>query len=232
MATHWDLFIDDVKDGGTLKALGALVLHSGIAEGLYFQLCRQIAKREGRGRVGEIHWSALGKIEAAVAKEWISHFLRGPMMFFVLLRVKSRETKLQAIQRIVQQLEDDERVPGGLNRSSTTVHLDLDDADPPDVLRSLRRKVGLLRAFKWDSRGSLLLQLSDVLLGIASADSDGSLTGPLDKLSEAARRKREILEHARTEARARASHGKFNAVLELDAGGRATYRLVEPARTC
>src|SRR5437879_4911225 len=132
MARDWDLFIDEVKDAGRLRAIGALVLESGIAEGLYFQLRRQIVKREGRGRVGEVHWSALGKIEAAVAKEWISHFLGGPMMFFVLLRVKPRDTRPKAIQRLVKQLED-KRVPGGLKRSSTTVHLDLDDADPPHV---------------------------------------------------------------------------------------------------
>lgn len=35
MTTGWDMFVDEVKDGGKLRSLGALVVNAGVTEGLY-----------------------------------------------------------------------------------------------------------------------------------------------------------------------------------------------------
>jgi len=90
----------------------------------------------------------------------------------------------------------------------------------------LRKQFGLLRAFEWDSKGSLLLQLSDILLGITQSDSDGSLDALNSTASEIKKRKKDILEHARSIVNQKAKLGKINAVFELDEYNKVTYRLL------
>lgn len=226
MVLNYDLFIDEVKDGGKLQELGALVINTDVVEGLYYQLQKAINKREGsEGKIGEIHWSNLTEIEAKVAKDWLNHFLNGPMMFFVFLQAKQMETKLKACERLIENLENDSKVPGGMVRSQTTIHLDIDRSDPNDILRNLRKTFGLLRAFKWDSKGSLLLQLSDLLLGIAKADSDGSLDELSKNDSVAKERKKSLLYHARSMAQDKYAKGNFNALIRIDKNDKIEYCL-------
>jgi hypothetical protein len=165
---HMDCFVDEVKNGGTVTGLGVLLLEAGVTEGLDGQLNRPIAREQGKGhKIGEIHWSDMGEYEAEVAKQWLTYFLQGPLMFFVHAKGRAGESKAATLKRLIELLEADPHLPG-FHRSSTVVHFDTDSADPRDLLRDLRRGFGLLRAFKWNSKGSRLLQLSDLLLGIAS----------------------------------------------------------------
>lgn len=199
MASSWDLYIDEIKCGGSVKALGVLAFEAGVVEGIYHKLSDAKNRLVGKGkRIGEIHWCDLDGTEVDLAKEWISFFFNGPMMFFALALCEKKEAKIDVVRRIVQALENDPHVPGGLNRGSTTVHLDIDSSDGKFILRSLRRSFGLLRAFSWDSKGSLLLQLSDVLLGIAYADHAKTLENPR---SNKATLKHDVLIHARSMAR-------------------------------
>jgi hypothetical protein len=161
-----------------------------------------------------------------VAKEWVTHFLSGPLMFFVYFRAKEGETKLEAFKRLIEHMEQDNRVPGGLWRKTTTLHLDIDTSDSRTILRELRRSFGLLRAFKWDSKGSLLLQLSDLLLGIAQADRASSLDTLDETASKAKQIKKEVLDHARSTALQKRSLNKINAVIEIDETNRVWHCLL------
>ena len=131
--------------------------------------------------------------------------------------------------RLIEHLEADRRVPGRLIRGTSTVHLDIDDSDPANILRELRKSFGLLRAFKWDSKSSLLLQLSDLLLGLARADRDSSLDSPDPNTSftKAKERKKAVLEHARRVSREKAERGKLSAVIELDEYNKVRLCLLE-----
>lgn len=225
----WDIYIDERKDGSRLLALGALILHAGVAERVRLQLRRVISKREGSGcKIGEIHWSGLSEIEAAVAREWIEIFLSVPMTFFVHMRVREHETKASASLRLVEYLESETQVPGSLSRTRTTVHLDIDESDSAADLERLRSASGVLRVFRWESKGSLLLQLSDLLLGLAKLDRDSSHELPNGGQSKASLRKWNILDHARAEANRKADRQKRNAVVDLDENNRARFCLFGP----
>jgi hypothetical protein len=227
MAADWDLFIDETKEGGKLKCLGVLALHAGVAEGIFAQLAKAKNALVSRGnKVGEIHWKDLGEVEAEVAQEWLSLFLGGPMMFFVVALCMPAETKETAVTRVLQALENDSRVPYGLARDRTTIHVDADSSDPPDMLRQLRSRFRLLRAFSWESKGSLLLQLCDLLLGIALADSSGSLNSLSPDASSRQKLKHRLLQYARCNAQARARRGKRNGVVLLQPGGGAEFLLL------
>jgi hypothetical protein len=208
MAVNMDCFVDEVKAGGNVIALGVLVLEPGVLEGLHRGLEKPINQRIGCGAtVGEIHWSKMGDLECGVAKEWVSHFFSAPCTFFVLCRCLENETKAGAIKRLIESLESDPRVYGGLSRQLTTVHLDFDSADPPDMLHDLRRNFGLLRAFKWDSKSTRLIQLSDVLLGVAQfAQSGVDVTDELSKLQQ---RRNDVVAEARRQAISRQRFQKF-----------------------
>lgn len=227
--THpWDLFVDEVKNGAELRGIGALVLHADIAEGLYFVLRRAVSQREGaHGKIGEIRWSSLGNFETDVAQEWLTAFFSGPMAFFFFVRAKPGEAKMEACQRLVMHLERDARVPAGFDRHTCTLHLDIDDSDPKSILKDLRRNFGLLRAFKWDSKGSLLIQLSDLLLGIARTDRDGSLDALGPTPPEAQKRKKRLLEHARSTFSTLVAKRKMSAVMLLDECDRVTHCLLQ-----
>ncbi|MGA2229469.1 MAG: hypothetical protein ABSH22_00955 [Tepidisphaeraceae bacterium] len=206
-----DCFVDetkDPKDGGRVIALGVLIVESGVLESLHRQLENPIDQRAGCGAiVGEIHWREMGDIQAAVAKEWLSVFFSAPCTFFVHCRCLRDQTKSQTIKRLIESLEADPHVFGGLSRKLTTVHLDFDSADPPGMLEDLRRGFGLLRAFKWDSEGSRLLQLSDILLGVAkSAQSEDALT---KEASRGMQRRNDIVAEARRLATVRQRSHRF-----------------------
>jgi len=91
-------------------------------------------------------------------------------------------------------------------------------------LNGLRHRFGLLRAFRWDSKASLLLQLSDVLLGFAAADSNGNLDNLPANASAGDRRRAEVLIHARMVAVNHARENKRNGVVVVGAG--------QPERWC
>lgn len=215
MSAQMDCFVDEVKDGGTVISLGILIVEAGVLEGIDGALNRPIEKRTGSGAtVGEIHWSKLGDLEAGVAKEWLTSFLQGPLMFFVLAPVLQDEDKAGTLKRVITVLEEDSRVMGGFSRQTTTVHFDTDSSDPKDLLRGLRREYGVLRAFKWDSKGSRLLQLCDLLLGIATHLSRGDASA-CEAVSVGEQRRQNVVTFARSEAQRFARHGKVNAILEL-----------------
>ena len=227
MAADWDLFIDETKEGGNLKCLGVLAFHAGVTEGIFSHLAEARNSIVSRGRkVGEIHWKDLGDAEAEVAEKWLLYFLGGPMMFFAAAFCKPKETKQAALTRVLQTLENDNRVPHGLARARTTIHVDADPSDPRDMLRQLRSRFGLLRAFSWESKGSLLLQLCDLLLGIALADSSGSLNNLSQGVSPRQKLKHRLLQHARSNTQVRAKRGKRNGVVLLRPGEGAEFLLL------
>jgi hypothetical protein len=216
MATDWDLFVDEHKSGGKITLLGIVAVNAGTVEGLLKQLYSSRIKRAGRRvTVGEVKWSGLGKVEADVAREWLSFFLRGPLMFFALLESQPGETRAAGVRRFVELMEADPAVPGELDRKATTVHLDIDLSESHGTLKDLRRDFGLLRAFHWDSKSSLILQLSDLLIGLAAADASGELDVEEKDLSEGRKIRKGVLEHARSEARRLAGPNR-NAVIRIN----------------
>jgi hypothetical protein len=97
MSTHWDCFVDEVKDGGVITGLGALIVEVGVLEGFAGALNKPIAKRTGKGaKVGKIHWSSLKCLEASVAKEWLTHFFSGSTYVFRSMSDCSRRNEIHA----------------------------------------------------------------------------------------------------------------------------------------
>jgi hypothetical protein len=123
------------------------------------------------------------------------------------------------LKRLITTLEVDSHIGGGLSRSATTVHFDTDDGDLTNLLRDLRRNFGLLRAFKRDSRGSRLLQLCDLLLGISTSLSRAGTFSTSSLITVCGQRKQELIAWARSEAKHFSVRGKINAVLELTPEG-------------
>lgn len=213
---HMDCFVDEVKDGGIVTGLGVLLLEAGVTEGLDGQLNRPIATAEGSGcKIGEIHWSDMHEYEANIAKQWLTYFLQGPMMFFVYAKSRVGESKADTLKRLILTLEADQYFLG-FHRSTTVVHFDTDRADHRGLLRDLRRNFGLLRAFKWNSKGSRLLQLSDLLLGITLYLTKPSTTSLDAQPSKGELLRQDIISILRSEATRFADHGKINAILLLD----------------
>ena len=168
MALNWDLFCDETKLEGDVDAVGILALEVGVVSNLTAILIadrdRILNLRKVNNR--EVHWVDIDTIEAEIARAWIASYFRTPMAFFIYVPASvAAGNRLTFVQRAVERLEADPRVPGGLTRGQTTIHLDYDSVDVRQLWQ-LRRNFGLLRAFPWDSHGSPLLQLSDVLLGI------------------------------------------------------------------
>lgn len=220
MSAQMDCFVDEVKDGGKLVALGVLFLELDVLEGLDRLLRKPIVTLAGAGaEVGEVHWSSLSSLEAEVAMQWLTSFLSGPLMFFVLALRQNRETKAETFKRLVERLESDPRVPGGFSRRTTTVHFDANDSDPAKLLRSLRRDFGMLRAFKWASKGTRLIQLCDILLGVTNHSLRAPGLAPRRTISKAEARRQQLISGVKAVAADKAAHGKINSLLVLDAQG-------------
>jgi hypothetical protein len=231
MSQNIDCFVDEVKDGGKIIALGVLLMEVGVLEGMAHSLHEPIARLEGAGtKVGELHWAQLGKVDAMVAEEWLRNFFRAPLTFFVLVTKVGNESKAAMLKRLITVLEADARIRGGFSRTTTTIHFDTDESDPRSLLRDLRRDFGLLRAFKWDSKGSLLLQLSDLLLGIArQVMVEGTHGAQAGDVSERTRIRRDVISKARSIAQESADRGKVNGILVLD-NSTIRFLLQEQAR--
>ena len=201
MVANWDLFGDEVKLGGTVSAVGLLAIEAGVVPTLTAHLIRDLDRvfndhRDDTRR--EVHWVDLDAVEKRIAEQWISTYYRAPMVFFLFIpSAWTRGNRLDLVRAAIQRLEGDPRVPYGLSRSQTTVHLDYDSFDVNELGR-LKREFGLLRAFPWDSHGSPLLQLTDVLLGLSNC----LYTGELPKNTARGRNKLAVIQTARRQAAA------------------------------
>jgi hypothetical protein len=193
-----------------------LAMDRGVLEALDHWLEDPIDRIQGRGvKVGEIHWSRLGDIEARVATEWLTSFFRAPFVFFLNAPAHLRERKDHVVSRMVAALKADPRVPGGFDPAYVAIHLDADRSDGASFLADTRQSLRLLRAYKWNSKGSRLIQLADLLLGITELIVKGQSSDPP---SAGKARKQTILDHVRATAAESASRGKRNALLRLDNG--------------
>lgn len=119
-------------------------------------------------KLGSPHWVEMKEHMDTVATAWLDKFFSGPLMFFVYAPARAATSRLDLVTAVIERLERDPRVPYGLERSSTTIHLDYDHQDAQDLDMRLVRDFRLLRAFHWNDRGSPLLQLADLLLGMSS----------------------------------------------------------------
>jgi|ERR1700722_15945897 len=207
------IYIDERKGrGGAIDAIGALCLHSGVWPGLHRQLLSAALPYR------RVHWSELDDTEGATAKAMLEFFLHGPLMFFVALKrpPEFRPGMHDMAVRLVQILENSNRVPGGLHRSQTEAYLDRDTAYDESVLNRLR-SFGIRYADVIVNRQSLELQLADVLLGITTLETDGLMHA--DPNSRRTLRKRSVLEHLRREVEHSARRGKRNAILSMSWSG-------------
>jgi hypothetical protein len=218
MAIDWDIFVDEHKDGGRVVAIGALCLEAGVTPNLQDTLVKEksrVENRLGHG-IGEIHWKRLDGGKSDIAVRWMNAFLSGPMMFYVRFDAFRRGSSVVNLTKaLVERLERSLAVPGGLERDKTTVHVDYDTANTGHLLASLRRDFGVLRAFKWHSHGSELIQLSDVLLGITLAESNGALPSNHCPVSRAEKHRLKVMEYVRVFAKKRAARGKRNHMLVM-----------------
>ena len=174
---HWDIYVDERKDGSKITDLGFLCISRNLSSQFFNSLLQisnskwqSFIKSNGSARksIGEIHWKKMDWVQHQVALEWLERFFNGPMIFFVYYpQLKSNKSRVDLIHEVVQRLEDDQRVPKRLQREKTTVHVDYDSSDVKDLWKS-ERLFRLLRVFPWDSKGSPLLQLTDILLNICS----------------------------------------------------------------
>ncbi len=202
MASPWDIFADEQKaaDGGA-SGIALLVVEAGVVGLLIHALLTEKNQLEGSGdRIGSVHWSNLKDREADLACRWLDRFFKTPLVFFVYIPVGEdvgSQPRLELVKQAITQLEADSHVPaGGLHRSRTVLHLDYDNTDARKLYQELVRNFGLLRAYHWSDRDSVLLQLSDLLLGISERERSGRGFG--ESRREATKHK--VLECARARA--------------------------------
>ena len=202
MTASWDIFGDEQKaaDGGA-SGVGLLVVEAGVVCLLAQRLLSEKNQLEGvESKIGSVHWSKLQDREANLACRWLDVFFQAPLLFFGYIPVDEdvrSQPRLELVKQAIEQLEADSRVPaGGLDRSLTTLHLDYDNGDARELHRQLVRDFGLLRAFHWSDRDSVLLQLSDLLLGISEREWSGRAFGE----SKQEARKSRVFEYARKTA--------------------------------
>ena len=116
MVANWDLYVDEVKDGGTIRHLGVLLLETGAREILHHLLLKEKNFLSGKGRLGEVHWSNLKKRETELAERWLARFLGGPMMFFVRVDPPSTSgatSKVELVKDLVTHMEASPHIRGG-----------------------------------------------------------------------------------------------------------------------
>lgn len=217
MAINWDIFIDERKAKGQVVGIGALCLVPDTAASLQDDLIKkknEIESRLGHG-IGEIHWKGLDGEKSEVAVQWVNAFFGGPMMFYVKLDAYRKALSVITLTKVlVERLEQSPHVPGGLVRGKTTVHVDYDTATKAWMLIGLMRNFGLLRAFKWHSKGSEIVQLSDLLLGISTTESTGSLPSGTCPTSKSELHRLRVMEHVRDIAKKKSS--SFVVVMRAD----------------
>lgn len=225
MAANWDLFGDETKLDGGIAAIGLICLEAGLVSQVMQHLIADrdrilnLARQKG---TREVHWKDMDQLEADIALEWIDRYFRTPLMFFVYIPSYSIGAgRLELVKNAIARLETDPHVPHGLARSQTTLHLDYDSFDIREFWR-LQREFGLLRAFPWDSHGSPLLQLSDVLLGI----SHSLYTGSQPPDSNRGRQHQRVIDHATKIAIERQRN--FMAAYAPD----GQMRILLPSRAC
>lgn len=211
---NWDIFVDEQKNGGKIRCIGALFVEKGVTAQIEETLLKErdrVANRT-KAKVGSVHWAELGDIEAQVATAWLEAYARAPLCFFVRVDAVAPDMKIHLFERLKEHLDRSDRVPGGFASANATVHLDRDRADDAATRRALRRDLGFRDAYGWDDKGSPLNQLVDLLMGIAEAEH----TGHLDTSdSKAAARKKQVLEGARASFQSAANEGKRNRLILL-----------------
>ena len=214
MTASWDIFGDEQKaaDGGA-SGIGLLVVRASVVGQFTQALLDEKNQLEGSGgRIGSVHWSNLGDREADLACRWLNRFFQGPLLFFVYIPVGEdvgSQPRLKLVKQAIEQLEADPCVPaGGLDRGRTTLHLDYDNRDARELHLQLVRGFGLQRAFHWSDHDSVLLQLSDLLLGISERERSGRVCAE----SRREARKNKVFECAREKADYYSARGKDNWV--------------------
>lgn len=226
MSTSWDIFGDEVKapDGGA-SGIGLLIVEAGVV-GLFTQKLLDNKNRlEGSETgIGSVHWSSLSDRKAKLACCWLNSFFQAPLVFFVYIPVDiGSQSRLELVKQTIEKLEQDIRVPGnGLSRGQTTLHLDYDNSDARFLHQQLVRDFGLLRAYHWSDRDSVLLQLSDLLLGISKRERSGQTFGS----SKGDKRKQRVIEYARERAVFWSEKGKNNWVFCYEPTGGLNRLLV------
>lgn len=195
MSANWDIFGDEQKAAnGRPSAIGLLCVERGVVCQLAQHLLVAKSKLQGTGRdVGSPHWRELKERQDELLVRWLDIYFEAPCVFFVYVPSTSATSRLDLVAGAIERLEGDSRVLHGLDRKHTTLHLDYDNQDARELDMRLVRRFGLLRAFHWNDRGSPLLQLTDVLLGIAERD----YTGRGFAKSACEDRRRRVVEHAR-----------------------------------
>ena len=227
MSTSWDIFGDEVKapDGGA-SGIGLLIVKAGVVCQFTQKLLDNKNQLEGaEARIGSIHWSRLSDLEAKLACCWLNSFFQAPLVFFVYIPVDiGSQSRLELVKQAIEKLEQDYRVPdNGLSRSQTTLHLDYDNSDARYLHQQLVRDFGLLRAFHWSDRDAVLLQLSDLLLGISKSERSGQTFSS----SKGDERKQRVIEYARERAVFYSERGKDNWVFCYEPTGGLNRLLVK-----
>ena len=179
MASHWDIFVDEQKAAdGEASGIGLLVVGAGVVVPFINALLAEKNQLEGSGgRIGSVHWTDLKDLEADLACRWLDRFFNAPLVFFLYVPVGEdvgSQPRLELVKQAIAQLEADSHVPaGGLHRDRTVLHLDYDNRDARELYVQLVLTYGLLRAYHWSDRDSVLLQLTDLLLGISERERFG-----------------------------------------------------------
>ncbi|MBI4570256.1 MAG: hypothetical protein HY719_17830 [Planctomycetes bacterium] len=238
MTTGWDIYVDERKDSsGHPSEIGLLVLEAGVAcclGALLFKekdrlRCQKTKHLGSKCPIGSLHWTDMKSLEAELACRWIDRFLAGPLMFFVLAAAgRDPRSRLCQVMQAVERLECDPLVPGGLSRGTSTVHLDFDVQDAKSAHVELVRGFGLLRAFPCNDRGSELLQLADILLGISYQAWHESPFGT----SEHEKRRKSVYIHTFQAIRhLQTNRRRANAIVVLGSDGKACRLFSQGERT-
>lgn len=206
--SYWEMFVDEQKHKHKFLSIGILVLHKNTLCQLYAQMIktRDRVQNVHGAKIGEVHWSALNVGKADLACAWLDDFFHAPMAFFAYVpNLDNYESRFDLVAEAVERFESDSCIPSGFDRRHATVHVDY-DSDISMLDNVLSREFGLLRAYPWDSKGSPLLQLSDVLLGIAATESGNAPVNPESKKGSL---RLKIVEHAIEENRRKSKNHVF-----------------------
>ena len=218
-ASSWDIFGDEQKAAdGEASSIGLLVVYAGVVAQFSQALLDEKNKLEGSSsKIGSVHWSKLSDREADLACRWLNRFFQGPLMFFVYVPVDiGSQPRLELVKQAIEQLEFDPNVPArGLDRSKAVLHLDYDHEDIRELHGQMVGNFGLLRAYHWSDRDSVLLQLCDLLLGISERERSGRAFTQ----SKGDTRRRKVFDYAHERAGHYSARGKNNWVFSYEPSG-------------
>lgn len=219
MTFPWILCVDETKDDGRIAAIGVLVVQHTVAPQARAVLEKERARFEDEHNitVGELKWTKLkSAAKAALTGICIERYLQAPLMFFITVRAADDEhvSRFDLVKRAVIHLEGNPRVPGGLTRGRTTLILDHDDLDSR-TFEDEAAAFGLMFAEESDSRSDPLLQLADVLLGIANREYEGRKFGN----TPGERHRAEVFAHTQDRYDHYGKGRKKNWIFALEAGG-------------